>query len=212
MKNISFWKRSLLLAFFMVSSMSANAVNLSQLGCDHPYCDEVAEKVDYEKGELVGSVNLRTTHFSLEIPDEPIRRIVSSEEDTIIYYENGQVLIISETRVPDIDNLDKNYAYKFPEVVFTKTSKEVESSDLPETTFMKVAHLQKRFYFSKATQVNYSENEEIGYFVSNSSEMGFSGTAMVSTPKIKDVFLKVDAERMDFGVFKTIVFSAKSGI
>jgi hypothetical protein len=40
--------------------------------------------------------------------------------------------------------------------------------------------------------------------------MGFSGSAMVSTPKTKKVFLKIDAEKMDFEIFKKVVLSVKS--
>lgn len=202
-------KCSLLLVFLAACSMNANAVNVGQLECENAFCDEVAEKIDYKHDKLISSFNLRTEHFSLDIPDKAIRRVVASEGDVIVYYEDDQVLIISEMRVPDIEELAEDYAYKLPGIVFTKTSKDFESNALPETLFAKVAILQKQFYFSKASEVVYSEKNDISYFVSDSREMGFSGSALVSTPKIKKVFLKIDSEKMDLKDFKKIVYSVQ---
>jgi hypothetical protein len=201
----------ILLAVFLTGSLSADVVNVAQLKCDNAFCEEIAEKVDYKHERLVRSVSLRTAHYSLDIPDKPIRRIVASEDDVIVYYRDNQLLIISEKRVPDIENLDTKLAHKFPEIVFTKTSRDAEPKEVSEAVFWKVAMLQKQFYFSKANKVTYFENGDVSYFVSDSSAMGFSGSAMVSTPRIKEVFLQIDAEKMDFETFERVVSSVKNG-
>lgn len=210
MKHSFIEKLYIFLALFIASPINAKSIDLNQLECKNAFCEAVAEKVEYKLDRLVGFVNLRTDHFSINIPDKPIRRIVASDNDVIVYYKDDEVLIISEQRAPDIDNLSENSAYELPDIVFTKTSLDVEANDLPDMIFMKVAILQKQFYFSKATEVTYSENGDIRYFISNSNEMGFSGSAMVSTPKTKEVFLKIDAENMDFEIFKKVVLSVKS--
>lgn len=210
MKHSFIGKLYILLALCIASPINAKSFDIKQLECKNEFCDAVAEKVVYKLDKLVASINLVTDHFSIDIPDKPIRRIVASDGDVIVYYKDNNVLIISEQSAPDIDNLSKDLTYKFPDMVFTKTLSTGVTNSLPEKTFKKVAILQKQFYFSKASDVTYSENGEIKYFISNSNEMGFSGSAMVSTPKAKEVFLKIDAEKMDFEVFKKVVLSVNS--
>jgi hypothetical protein len=210
MKHYFIGKLYILLALFIASPIYAKSFDLNQLECKNEFCDATAEKIDYKLDGLVASVNLITDHFSINIPDKPIRRIVASDEDVIVYYKDDKVLIISEQSTPDIDNISKDLAYVFPDMVFTKTSSDVKTNKLPDKIFMKIAILQKQFYFSKASEVTCSENGDVKYFISNSNEMGFSGSAMVSTPKTKKVFLKIDAEKMDFEIFKKVVLSVKS--
>lgn len=210
MKHSFIRKLYILLALCIASPINAKSFDIKQLECKNEFCDAVAKKVVYKPDKLVASINLVTDHFSIDIPDKPIRRIVASDGDVIVYYKDNNVLIISEQSAPDIDNLSKDLAYKLPDMVFTKTLSTGETNDLPKKTFKKVAILQKQFYFSKASEVTYSENGETKYFISNSNEMGFSGSAMVSTPKTKEVFLKIDAEKMDFEVFKKVVLSVNS--
>lgn len=203
---------SLLFVFSAANPLIAETADLDQLECDTPVCEKVADEAEYSDAGLEKSVSLRIDHYSLSIPDKPIKRIVSSEDDVILYYKDDQTLIVSEKKGPDIKNINQDIAYRFPEIVFTKTSKDLVTKDVPEATFWKVALLQKNFYFEKADKVFYSRNGDTMYFISNSSGMGFSGSAMVSTPKTKDVFLKLAAEKMDFETFKRVVFSVKSNL
>jgi len=184
-----------------------DADDLSVLNCDEPACDKIAESVDYQYDKPVKSFTLKTDHFSIEVPDKPIEKIVTSKEDLIILYQDNHVLYFAENKGPPIENLNPDFVYRYPEIVFLKTNKDSEPEDHNEKFFWKIALGAKPLYFNEATKVTYVENGDLTYYLSNTSELGFSARAMVSNSKYKNLFLVIEAKEVDFNTFKQVVSS-----
>jgi hypothetical protein len=195
----------LLLGFDTVFSMDDHVIDA--LPCSNPACNRVAERIEYKYVKPVSSVTLKTGHFSIEIPDKPIAKIVSSKEDLMILYRDDQLLYISETSGPKIANLEPDLAYQYPEIVFLKTTKDTVPEADKAKLFWKTALASKQFYFQGASEVFYSENRDLTYYLSNTHELGFSARAMVSSSRYKHLFLIIEAKQVGFDTFKQIVSS-----
>lgn len=202
-----------ILLFFMGSTvlLCEEKVDLSDLVCDMPACDKIAKRVDYNAERLKHSITLKTGLFYLEIPDEPVSKIVSSEGDIIISYKNGEQLLVGEDLGPDVGGVKNLKVNKMPEIVFRKTVNDTEPEWHKDRFFWRVALYQKPAYFDQANQVTFSENNGISYFVSDSAALGFSGSAMVSASTIEDAFLHVKSIQMDFSRFRKIISSVNIG-
>lgn len=162
--------------------------DLSRLICSEPACGKVARKDDYKANKLERSITLKLDHFLLQVPDEPISKMVSSEGEIILYYKDGQRLLVAEDSGPDVGELVDMDVNQFPSIVFTKTAKDMEPKAHTDLFLWKVALYQKPSFFNRARDVSYSENNDVSYFMSDSKEMGFSGSAMVSEKNIKKYF------------------------
>jgi hypothetical protein len=202
-----------ILLFFAESAgvFGEEKVDLSDLICDMPACSKIAEPKEYKAESLKHSITLKTGLFYLQVPDDPISRIVSSDRDIIIYYKNGEQLLVGEDPGPDVSGLKNLKVNQLPEMVFTKTAKDAEPEWHADRFFWRVALYQKPAYFDQASEVTYAENNGVSYFVSNSAALGFSGSAMVSASKIEDVFLHVKSMQMDFSNFRKVISSVNIG-
>ncbi len=198
-----------LLLLITGSAVSSNdeLIDLSKLSCDTPACDMVAKMGDYIAHKLNHSITLNTDEFSLKAPDEPLSKIISSEGEIILYYKDGQRLLIAEDSGPEVGDLKDVSVNQFPQIVFTKTTKDKEPESHSDRFFWKVALYQKPAFFNQASEVNYAERDGVSYFLSDSNELGFSGSAMVSANNVKDKFLRIRAMNMQYAKFQKIVAS-----
>ncbi|MCU7844603.1 MAG: hypothetical protein KZQ93_12265 [Candidatus Thiodiazotropha sp. (ex Monitilora ramsayi)] len=195
----------LLLIFSVAAVLSSDEpVDLSKLICDTPACDMVAEMGDYEAYKLEHTIKLKTDAFSLQVPDEPLNKIIALEDEIILFYKDGQRLLIAEDSGPDVGELKNVKVNQFPQIVFTKTTKDEEPESHSDRFFWKVALYQKPAFFNQASEVSYAEKDGVSYFLSNSNELGFSGSAMVSAENVKDRFLRIKAMNMEYGKFRKI--------
>jgi len=190
-----------------VFSMSGQANDL--LTCNDISCNRVAQRVEYRYDKPERSVTLKTDHFSIEIPDKPIDKIVSTKEDLMIIYGDNQLLYIAENPAPEIEGLEHEVAYRYPEILFFKTPKDVATGSDSEKLFWNTALASKPFYFKGASEVTYAENGDLTYYLSNTNELGFSSRAMVSNSVYKYRYLVIEAKQMDFNAFKQVVTSVK---
>lgn len=171
----------------------------------------IAKQLEYKADKLRESITLKIGAFELEIPDEPMRKIVASDGDVIIYYSDGQRLLVGENKGPDVGGVEGLAVNQFPRIVFMKTDKDVKPSIQNDRFFWDVALYQKPAVFDQASLVGFAVNDDIEYFISDSQVLGFSGSAMISAQNIKDVFLQVRSMNMDFTKFRKIVYSAQTG-
>jgi hypothetical protein len=171
----------------------------------------VAKMGDYKAYKLERSIKLKTDVFSLEVPDEPLSKIISSKGEIILYYKDGQRLLVAVDSGPDVGELKDVSVNQFPQIVFTKTSKDEEPESHSDRFFWKVALYQKSAFFNQANEISYAENDGVSYFLSDSNELGFSGSAMVSAKSVKDIFLRIKAMNMEYGKFKKIVSNVVVG-
>jgi len=179
----------------------------SMMACTNPSCDRLAETVSYIKDKPKHSITLKTSHFSIEVPDKSIEKISYSNDDIIIQYKDNEILYVSESKEPDIKNLNPDLIIRYPEIVFLKTTKNVMPEEDSESLLWKIALASKQFYFSDSSEVIYAQNNPLAYYITNSAALGFSGRAMVTNTKFKDRYLVIDAKQMNFNTFKKIVLS-----
>ena len=208
-------KFQFLISVFIAQVLWTGAVSggggpaLSVLACDGPSCDSVAEKVEYRYDKPLNAITLNTDHFSIEMPDDPIAKIVYSKEDLVILYENDQLLYISESKGPEIEDLESDLIYQYPSIIFLKTKKDVVPETESEKLFWGTALASKPFYFHGADKVSYSQKGDHAYYLSNTHELGFSARAMVTNSRYKHIFLVIEAKQMNFNAFRDVVFSVK---
>jgi hypothetical protein len=179
------------------------------LTCDSPSCESVAKKIEYQYEKPDKSITLNTGHFSIEIPDKPIRKIVASQGDIIILYRDDQLIYLSENRGPGIAGSSPEMAYQYPDIIFTKTPKDTLPKSTEEQLFWKAALASKPFYLQDATEISYSTNDNLTYYLSNTHELGLSARGMVTHSKYKNIFLVLEAKQMDLAPFKKVVYSVK---
>ncbi|MCU7845466.1 MAG: hypothetical protein KZQ93_16685 [Candidatus Thiodiazotropha sp. (ex Monitilora ramsayi)] len=179
------------------------------LTCDSPSCERVAEKIEYQYKESTNSITLKTDNFSIEVPDKPIRKIISSNKDLMILYTDDQLLYVSESSGPGIEDISSEKPYRFPEILFTKTIKDTPAETGNEKLFWNIALASKPFYFQGATEVTYTKNNDLTYYLSNTHELGFSARSMVANSQFKQLFLVIEAKQMDLSTFKQVVYSVK---
>lgn len=182
---------------------------LNLLVCDDPSCDRVAERVEYRYDKPLNSISLKTDHFSIEVPDNPIAKIVFSKEDLVILYENDQLLYIRESKGPEIGDLESDLVYQYPRIIFLKTKKDIVPEAESEKLFWRTALASKPFYFHGADKASYSQKGDHAYYLSNTHELGFSARGMVTNSRYKHIFLVIEAKQMDFNTFRGVVFSVK---
>ena len=182
-------------------------VDLSTLTCDVPACNRVAKKRDYKADRLDHAILLKIGRFSLSVLDEPLSKMVSSEDEVMLFYKNGQRLLFAMDSGPDVGELKSLSASQFPLILFTKTTHDEEPEADTDQFLWKVALYQKAAFFNHAKEISFMENDGTSYFLSDSGELGFSGSAMVSMNGIDDVFLRIKAMNVDFDKFRKIVTS-----
>lgn len=179
------------------------------LSCDGPICDSVAESAVYVHQKLANSITLKTEHFSIEVPDNPIKKIVFSGKDLIIFYGDGQLLYFSESKGPEIEGLSPDLVFQYPEIIFLKTKKDVPLKAGKEKLFWQTALASKPFYFEGASEVCYAKKNDLTYYLTDTHELGFSARGMVTNSRFKHIFLVVEAKQMGFDTFKQVAYSVK---
>jgi hypothetical protein len=93
-------------------------VDLSNLICDVPACNKIAQQMAFNGKKLEKSFLLKIGLFSVYIPDEPIAKIAVSEQDFIVYYENGKQLLVGENQGPNVGELKEIKVNQYPHIVF----------------------------------------------------------------------------------------------
>ncbi len=200
---------------FLVSIFQGTAVSgdvgtdAAMLTCEGPTCGRVAEKAEYEYKVPAAAIAIKTEHFSLEAPEKPIRKIITSSEDLIIQYADEKLLYISESSGPKIDQLSTDLAHRYPEIVFLKTPSDPIPDSPPEKLFWETAIASKPFYFQGATEASFSKKDDLTYYYSDTHELGFSARGMVVNAQYNDIYLVIEAKGIDLDTFKQVVYSVK---
>jgi hypothetical protein len=201
---------TLLITLFWNGTLFGESENAhAMLTCDGPFCESVAERIEYRYEKPAKSITLETDHFSIEVPDKTIKKIIHSKTDLMILYNDDQLIYISESAGPEIEGLSPEMAYQYPEIIFTNTPKDTLPETVHEKLFWNTALASKPFYFQGATEVTYTKNNNLTYYLSNTHELGFAARGMVTNPKFKHLFLVIEAKQMDLNTFKQVVYSVK---
>jgi hypothetical protein len=199
----------LITLFWNCTILGESEHDLAMLTCNGPSCESVAKWIDYRHEKPVNSITLKTDHFSIEVPNKAIKKIIYSKSDLMILYADDQLIYISESTGPEIGGLSPEMAYQYPEIIFTNTPKDTLTATAPEKLFWSTALASKPFYFQGATEVSYTKNNDLTYYLSNTRELGFTARSMVTNPKFKHLFLVIEAKQMDLNTFKQVVYSVK---
>ena len=206
----SFVYASLLLTLFWISTIfGENEHAHAMLSCDAESCKSVADQIEYQDKKPENSITLKTDHFSIEVPNKAIKKIISSKSDTIILYRDNQLLYISESTGPEIEGLSPDSVYQYPEIIFKKTPDTTLPESTQEKLFWTTALASKPFYFQGANEVTYAKNSGLTYYLTDTNELGFTARSMVTNAKFKHLFLIIEARQMDLSTFKEVVYSVK---
>ncbi len=142
--------------------------------------------------------------FTLSLPANPAK-IASSGNNVVIIWKNGQGLILD---LLDQAHLQRSVSpprkmplNNVPGQIFSKSKID------PENPWFDFIMQMRPVYINGASEVDSFKNGLVEVFYSNSPARGFTGSAMAVIHRQKDAayILMIDAKRISFETFKTIL-------
>ncbi len=142
--------------------------------------------------------------FTLSLPANPVK-IASSGNNIVVIWKNRQGLIL--------DLLDQallqSPARSSRQMPLNKVPRQIFSKDKidPENPWSDFIKQMRPVYSHSASEVGSFQNGLVEVFYSNSPSRGFTGSAMAVIHRQKDAayILMIDAKRISFETFKTIL-------
>lgn len=173
-------------------------------GAERPTCQRMATVVPHPAAEVVDAWRIEIESFVVPVPKGPNRTLLGGGELTLVY-PDGAVLVLGTGPLPPAGTSGRASA-DIPALVFGADL--CGDADSPDPV-RSLAALLKPKYFDAAHHVTTSRLGKLAYYVSDSRWQGFSGRAFVTSERYPNLYLQIDAKRMDFDRFRQIVLGVR---
>jgi len=195
MARLCFWICLLSAAFFPVAGS----------GAELSPCQRTATVVPHPAVEVADALRIEVESFVVPVPEGPERTLLAGGELTLVYGD-GAVLVLGTGPLPP-DGRSGRTAAEIPALIFGANL--CGEPDSPDPVRYLAAMLKPK-YFEGAHHVTTSRRGKLVYYLSDSRWQGFSGRAFVTSERYPNMYLQIDAKRMDFDRFRRIVLGVRA--
>ena len=211
-----FTTTAIVLLTIVLSGCSVHSKNFEFPTCEGQSCDITAITKTLPSHSENGQYTIDLDQFSFILPSPPLRIYRLLDGDICVYFEKGSSLSFSldtqkslseDTPWPVISNYSVADSAEF---IFTKTGKDLANvTDKNDLWIMKRALFLKGELWPPHSEISYSSKADFSLYYWNDTSMKNVCFAYIFNKSIRDKYIRISSNNMQYDVFQRIVASVK---